>query len=280
MAPSVSVAREIRSDQSKIYTALEVDGVKIKVELVSEGRVQLTGEDHSIFPVPVLSRADLFTQKLLANDDRGLDRAAMSRDIIDLAMMIQGWGAIPEASWSKAYGPYGDRLSRRFHQAVGMVQDRAYLLQCMRGMEMDIGLADGILDVLHTAAARLPLCPAEQVEFNRRLVVDDLVRTTGAANTLGRHIALALESAGDPQRVDWAAVEIDAAKESLLSGEHSMQSVVDAIVCFSPGAVSKHRQVVIPAWVEDSARRARDPSSDSCGFAQDSKREHESPRSP
>lgn len=113
--------REVRTDQYKIYTFLEIEDTPIKVELVREARIEIQGSMDFSLKVPVLSKDDLYAQKLLANADRGLDRGVVSRDVIDLAMMIQGWGEIPRTAWDKAYAAYGDQLTKAFHQAVGMV---------------------------------------------------------------------------------------------------------------------------------------------------------------
>jgi len=149
--------REVRTDQYKIRTFLEIDDTPVKVELIREARVVLQGEIDPVLKVPVLSRSDLYAQKLLANADRGLDRSVMSRDIIDLAMMIQGWGSIPKDAWDKAYLAYGDHLRRAFHQSVGMISDPIYLASCLRKMHMDEQLVRSIPIALKRAASRLPL---------------------------------------------------------------------------------------------------------------------------
>ena len=250
------VVREVRSDQNKIYTVLAVGDTKIKVEFVSEGRVELTGSVHPLLPVPVLSRADLYTQKLLANDDRGLDRATMSRDIIDLAMMIQGWGDISRSSWDKAYAAYGDRLGRIFHQAVGMVDNHTYLAKCLHSMAMDAGLADPISKTLHTAASKLPLNAADQVEFDRRITgIQRLNHLAGAFSTLGLHLTQALECGQSPDQIDWSAVEMQAASESLFAHQQPLESVIEAIVSHSPGTASVHRQAVVSARLENNLDR-------------------------
>lgn len=148
------VLRDVRTTQNKIVTTLLVDDQKIKVELVREDRIPLESE-ASHLPVPVLARHDLYAEKLLANADRCLDRNEKSRDIIDLALMIQGWGDIPQTAWEKAYKAYGEVLKRSFHQAVGMVSDRRYLMACMQSMRMDTSKADEIIATLHVAAGHI-----------------------------------------------------------------------------------------------------------------------------
>ncbi|MBA3485863.1 MAG: nucleotidyl transferase AbiEii/AbiGii toxin family protein [Lysobacter sp.] len=95
--------RDVRTERDKISTYLEIDGIPIKVEFVLEARIDIGGAMDASLCVPVLSRQDMDAEKILANADRGPDRSVMSRDIIDLAMMIRGWGPIPEAAWSKSF---------------------------------------------------------------------------------------------------------------------------------------------------------------------------------
>lgn len=77
----VTHLRQVRTERDKIFTVLQMDGIPVKVELVREGRIAIGGEVDLALNVPVLSRSDMYTQKLLANADRGLDKSVMSRDI-------------------------------------------------------------------------------------------------------------------------------------------------------------------------------------------------------
>ncbi len=102
MRQPVTQLREVRSDRYGIRTFVEVDDAPIKFEIVQEGRIELSGEIDPRFGVPTLSRSDMYAEKLLANADRYNDVSVMSRDIIDLAIMINHWGEIPQAAWQKA----------------------------------------------------------------------------------------------------------------------------------------------------------------------------------
>ncbi|MBV6747218.1 nucleotidyl transferase AbiEii/AbiGii toxin family protein [Xanthomonas vasicola] len=133
--------REVRADRYGIRTILEIDGVPVKIEMVSEARISIHGDLDPIFQVPTLSREDMYAEKLLANADRGLDKSTMSRDIIDLAMMVDHWGAIPEQAWAKATDAYGELASKAFRAASEMVCEPAYLRDCLRKMHMEEGLA-------------------------------------------------------------------------------------------------------------------------------------------
>ena len=143
--------REVRADRYGIRTVLEVDGAPIKIEIVSEGRIAIRGGPHPVFGVPTLSREDMYAEKLLANADRGADRSALSRDIIDLAMIIEHWGPIPEAAWDKAKTAYGEAAVRAFRAASALVRDRDHLRRCIAGMNMDAALLDRIPATLEAA---------------------------------------------------------------------------------------------------------------------------------
>ncbi|MBV2234934.1 MAG: nucleotidyl transferase AbiEii/AbiGii toxin family protein [Sterolibacterium sp.] len=140
--------REVRADRYGIRTVLEVDGIPIKLEIVFEARIEIQGSPHPVLRVPTLSHEDLYAEKLLANADRGQDKATMSRDIIDLAMMIDHWGEIPNSSWKKAKTAYGEHVVKAFRASSEMVCNKDYLRLCLKKMHMDEGLIDRIPMVL------------------------------------------------------------------------------------------------------------------------------------
>lgn len=145
--------REVRTDRDKISTFLQIEDIPIKVEIVLEARIQLAPAPSPLLGVPVLSREDLYASKLLANADRGLDRSVLSRDIIDLAMMIRGWGAIPDAAWRKSGDAYGAAVRRYFDQARGLLTNHPdYLRDCLHGLQMDPQLASSVVQALADAA--------------------------------------------------------------------------------------------------------------------------------
>ena len=145
---SVKHSREVRSDLYGIRTFLEIDGTPIKVEFISEGRIELSGDGQAICGVPTLSLVDMFAEKLLANTDRGYDKSIFSRDMIDLAMMIRAWGEIPSAAWGKVREAYGESADRAFQNSVTMLRDPAYLTTCLKRMHMQPDLLEGIQTVL------------------------------------------------------------------------------------------------------------------------------------
>jgi len=139
--------REVRADRYGIRTILVMDNVPVKVEIVSEGRIAIQGSLDPVLQVPMLSRDDMYAEKLLANADRGLDKSTMSRDIIDLAMMMAQWGGIPDQSWAKVSDAYGAHVFKAFHASVELIHDKGYLISCLQKMHMDEGLADRILNI-------------------------------------------------------------------------------------------------------------------------------------
>ena len=144
----VTHLREVRADFYGIRTFLEMDGLPVKVEIVSEGRISIQGERHLVFGVPTLSREDMYAEKLLANTDRGSDKSVYSRDIIDLAMMIAHWGAIPESAWAKVRDAYGKSADTAYSTAIALISDRNYLSSCLSRMNMDADLLDRIPVIL------------------------------------------------------------------------------------------------------------------------------------
>jgi hypothetical protein len=144
----IRYCREVRADRYGIRTVLDVDGEPIKVEIVSEGRIELKCRLDPVFQVPTLVQEDMYAEKLLANADRGLDRSFMSRDMIDLAMMIDHWGDIPDCAWEKARDAYGEHVVKAFRVTSEMVCNRDYLRQCLQKMHMREELLDRIPAIL------------------------------------------------------------------------------------------------------------------------------------
>ncbi|QAU23151.1 hypothetical protein EO087_03400 [Dyella sp. M7H15-1] len=143
--------REVMADRYGVRTVVWVDGAPIKLELVHEDRIDVTGGMIDTLPVPVLSRTDLYAEKLLANTDRGTDQAVLYRDMIDLTVMINAWGPIPTAAWQKARGAYGQKIDQAFEvvQAFLRAHPEKWKEACQRmHIDMDwqykIGQAIGI----------------------------------------------------------------------------------------------------------------------------------------
>lgn len=140
--------RDVRTQRDKISTFLEVDRTPVRVEFVLEARIDISGAMDPLLGVPVLDRNDMYAEKLLANADRALDRSQMSRDLIDLAMMINAWGPIPPAALAKAEAAYGQAIVDYFDRGLTLLRDDRYRSECLAAMGMDPQLSDAIIATL------------------------------------------------------------------------------------------------------------------------------------
>lgn len=100
--------RDARCDQYGIRGFIRAKGIPLRMEIIRESRVDLTGDLHPILGVPCLSHVDQATEKLLANADRCMDPATTLRDAIDLGMIAARRGPLPTKSVEKATAVYGD----------------------------------------------------------------------------------------------------------------------------------------------------------------------------
>ena len=134
----LEAARPIRADQLGIRTLLRSgEGVDIKLEIVSEARIALEvpGAADRVCGVATLTPLDMAATKLLANSDRWAEDSAMSRDVIDLAMM-------PDATRlrdaiAKAETAYGKSVAADLDQAIEALRARPHRLdQCMEALQM------------------------------------------------------------------------------------------------------------------------------------------------
>lgn len=135
---ALTQTRDVRADQYGIRTMLQVDGVDIKFEIMLEGRIDLEapGPDDRQCGVATLTPLDMATSTLLANSDRWRDDAAMSRDVIDLAMMAPP-KAVMKQALAKAQGAYGDSVAADLASAVEDLRARPHRLDhCMQAMAM------------------------------------------------------------------------------------------------------------------------------------------------
>jgi hypothetical protein len=85
---------------------------------------------------------------LQANHTTTLPVPTLSRDAIDLAMMVHHWGPIPGEAWAKVHGAYGASADRAFQSASQLLSDPAYLGACLSKMAMPPSLASTITHAL------------------------------------------------------------------------------------------------------------------------------------
>ncbi|OEZ98712.1 hypothetical protein DUPY_28920 [Duganella phyllosphaerae] len=151
LALPVELVRDVRADRYGIRTFVRVGGIPIKFEIVSEGRIDIAGAIDPVLGVPTLSREDMYAEKLLANADRFGDVSVASRDAIDLAMLIEHWGAVPDQAWAKARRAYGQSIDTSYMTAIDLVGDQAYLASCLNKMHMDPAMLERIPELLRSS---------------------------------------------------------------------------------------------------------------------------------
>ena len=134
------LARDIMADQYGIRTAIQSMDVRVKFEIVLEGRIEFDnpGVKDFIGNITTLTRVDLLASKLLANSDRWNDAAVYSRDIIDFAMLVPNNVELKTAL-TKAYLAYGDSIHRDLHKALNRLLTRdGHLEECMKMLKIEI----------------------------------------------------------------------------------------------------------------------------------------------
>lgn len=134
--PSLELARDVRGDQYGVRTAIQTATQKLKFEIVREGRIALEGAPVPRLPVACLARKHCFAEKFLANADRGMDASTLSRDAVDLAFMIEGWGAADAAAGADiARAAYGQSIDRAVSSVTARLRgDRAFRARVVEGL--------------------------------------------------------------------------------------------------------------------------------------------------
>lgn len=142
-AVPLALARDIRIDQYGIRTALLVDDVPIKFEIVREGRIALAqpAARDAVCGISSLATTDQAASKLLANSDRWRDDSVFSRDAIDLSMLDLPPRHLRPAV-DKARQAYGDAVVEDMRRALDGLRDRSgHLERCMRALSMRMSAA-------------------------------------------------------------------------------------------------------------------------------------------
>jgi hypothetical protein len=133
------LAREVRADRDGVRTFIEAGDVRIKLEIVLEARIDLAGELDTALGVPVLDVTSRIAEKLLANTDRGLDRATRSRDLIDLAF-VAAHHTLEElrAGLLVAETAYGAAVRRELSSVLQRLSaERVYATDCVRSLGIE-----------------------------------------------------------------------------------------------------------------------------------------------
>jgi len=137
-AGKVTLAREVVADRYGIRTFIDVGGQKIKFEIINEGRIDVSGNKQRDLHVPCLDERSCFAEKLLANADRWDDESFLSRDVIDLAYMIEGWGMELFIKGGRvAHAAYGDAVETSARAAARKLLDKKdYFKKCVDGLRV------------------------------------------------------------------------------------------------------------------------------------------------
>lgn len=134
----LDLVREVRTDRDGVRTFLLVDGVRLKFEIVLEGRIDLAGSLDPAFGVPTLAPEHAVAEKLLANADRGLDESTLARDIVDLAFAAVHYGRpVFDAGRQIAEQAYGEAVRRYLRASLDAFRDRRRAAVCIRSLAID-----------------------------------------------------------------------------------------------------------------------------------------------
>ncbi|HET8696732.1 MAG TPA: nucleotidyl transferase AbiEii/AbiGii toxin family protein [Gammaproteobacteria bacterium] len=132
---TLELLRDVRADRDGIRTFLTVDGIRLKLEIVFEGRIDLDGELDRGLGVPVLNPEHAVAEKLLANADRGLDESTLARDLIDLAFAAARFGRpVFAAGLSIAEQAYGSAIRRYLDQSLAAFRNRSRAAACIQSL--------------------------------------------------------------------------------------------------------------------------------------------------
>lgn len=134
----LALAREIFADRYGIRTVFDIDGERIKFQIILEGRIGLSGTRDAKLKVPALDAESCFAEKFLANADRWNDDAFLGRDVIDLAFMTSRWdGEAARTGREKAIAAYGRAVNTSLRRAVAkMSESREYRRRCLSGFSI------------------------------------------------------------------------------------------------------------------------------------------------
>ena len=137
---TLELIRELRADQYGIRTVIGIGEAKIKLEIISEGRISfdLPEPKEFIDGIPSLTRLDSIASKLLVNSDRYADDSVYSLDLIDLAM-IKPTKKELHLAMEKAKKAYGDSIQRDLVRSIDYLFQREKRLdKCTDYLKIDL----------------------------------------------------------------------------------------------------------------------------------------------
>jgi len=134
----LDLVRDVRADRDGIRTFFRVGAVRLKFEIVFEGRIDIDGALDPKLGVPVLRPQHAIAEKLLANADRGLDESTLARDLVDLAFAAARFGKpVFEAGLALAEEAYGTAARRYLSASLNAFRNRAHSAQCIKSLAVD-----------------------------------------------------------------------------------------------------------------------------------------------
>jgi hypothetical protein len=145
---TIELAGPVRADRFGVRAYVMVESTPIHFELLKEGRFGRANLAGSLGAVPTLSRSDLFVERLLANADQYGSSTTINVPVVDLAMMVADWGAIPEEAWERAQRAYGPSVTQAYAAAVMMLRDADKRSRCVRDTSLEPAAVRTLLEVL------------------------------------------------------------------------------------------------------------------------------------
>ncbi len=144
--------REFRFDQYGLRCAIGVAGHVFRFEIIRETRISLSGRVHDHLGVPVLAQADLIAEKMLANADRGFDRATGGRDIVDLGVLLGTCGCkIPREAAFKTQAAYGEDVWMKLDAMLARLADPLERAAACASLGMERSAFDSAIECVEAA---------------------------------------------------------------------------------------------------------------------------------
>jgi hypothetical protein len=133
------LARDVRADRDGVRTSIAIGGIRLKLEIVFEGRIDLDGALDARLAVPVLDPKHAVAEKLLANADRGHDESTLSQDLVDLAFAAVHFGKpVLRAGLELAEEAYGSAVRKHLDSAsTAFRENRARASMCLAALRVE-----------------------------------------------------------------------------------------------------------------------------------------------
>lgn len=119
----VKLVRNVNTANDGIRTVVAVDGQLVKLAILIEARLTLSGAIAKPLGLPTLDFDLVVAEKFLANADRGIAESTRHRDLIDLAALAAEHGvAALQPGLALARSTYGAAIDRCFHLVLERLQ--------------------------------------------------------------------------------------------------------------------------------------------------------------